>query len=113
VVDDGIVLAMVEVKAAKSSQTLHNFAADHCRLPTIRSRSGGWSRPRRRRATGSGPERERPDTTSPGYPPLTVRSARGGDHFLNWTRKVCVLPSLSPRLNCTHVPAQFELVFQT
>gem|GEM_PF-6741701 len=37
----------------------------------------------------------------------------GVDHFLSWRRKVCVLPSLSPRSNCTHVPAQFELVFQT
>ena len=37
----------------------------------------------------------------------------GVDHFLSSRRKVCVLPSLSPRSNCTHVPAQFELVFQT
>lgn len=40
-------------------------------------------------------------------------ACRKVDHRLNPTRKLCALPSLSPRLTCTHVPAMFELVFQT
>jgi hypothetical protein len=41
-----------------------------------------------------------------------LTTGQGVDHFLNSTRKVCVLPSLRPRSNCTHVPALLEAVFQ-
>jgi hypothetical protein len=104
--DPGWAAVAWEPCSCPAAQTLHpdeaiwgHFAAS--------CREAGWVVRPAARAGGGRPL----SYLIPAATPISAR--RGVGHFLNWTRKACVLPSLSASSNCAHVPAQFELVFQT